>query len=91
VVFRAVIGEVGRLEKRLSELKIELNRSLFLQWLNTVSEQSSMYLLLHSLEPSSSGWNTRIVTYFEELLPKLCKELHYDNSALIFNILIFTD
>lgn len=43
VIYRAVMAEVARLEKRLADFKIELSRSLFLQWLNTVNEQTSMY------------------------------------------------
>jgi hypothetical protein len=42
VLFRAVVGEVGRLEKRLSEVKIELTRANFLQWLEAVNEKGSM-------------------------------------------------
>lgn len=37
VIYRAVMEEVARLEKRLADFKIELTRSLFLQWLNTVN------------------------------------------------------
>ncbi len=42
VLFRAVLGEVSRLEKRLSEVKIELTRANFLQWLEAVNQQESM-------------------------------------------------
>jgi uncharacterized protein with PhoU and TrkA domain len=47
VLFRAVMAEVSKLERRLGELKIELNRAIFIQWINTVNEQTSMYSTLN--------------------------------------------
>lgn len=42
VVYRACLAELEALELKLKEVKINLDRNLLIQYLNTVNEKNSM-------------------------------------------------